>query len=96
METTAIRRLNEIIAAVEKPLVRLNYTQSDPYGYDPALSEPPVPLLSPIDELVSSDAGSDAEYEILTLLVRRRNRILHELAEGQRGLREGLSVFEKE
>jgi hypothetical protein len=92
LETTAIRRLNEIIAAVEKPLVRLNYTQSDPYGHDPALSEPPVPLLSPIDALVSSDAASDAEYEILTLLVRRRNQVLHELAEGQRSLREGLSV----
>ncbi|MFL5624685.1 MAG: M28 family peptidase [Ktedonobacteraceae bacterium] len=92
LEARVIRRLNAIISAVEKPLVRLNYVQSDPYAHDAALSEPPVPLFSPIDALLAVDAGSDAEYELLTLLVRRRNRVLHELAEGQRHLREGLSV----
>jgi hypothetical protein len=70
--------------------VRLNYVQSDPYAHDPALSEPP--LLSPIDALVSSAPASDEEYELLTLLVRRRNRVLHELSEARRSLREALSV----
>jgi len=96
LETVVICRLNEIIAAVEKPLVRLNYVQSDLYAHDPALSEPPVPLLSPIDALVSSAPASDEEYELLTLLVRRRNRVLHELSEARRGLHEGLSIFEEE
>jgi hypothetical protein len=33
------------------------------------------------------------ENEILTLLVRRRNRVLHELAEARRALRDGIDVL---
>ncbi len=90
------RKLNAIISAVEKPLVRLNYVQADPYAHDPALSQPPVPLLAPLDALLASAPGSDRHYEITTLLVRRRNRILHELAQARRILLEGLDLLEKE
>jgi hypothetical protein len=76
--------------------VRLNYVQTDPYAHDPALSQPPVPLLAPLDALLSSTPGSDRHYEITTLLVRRRNRILHELAQAHRALQEGLSLLGKE
>jgi hypothetical protein len=92
----ALRKLNAIISAVEKPLVRLNYVQTDPYAHDPALSQPPVPLLAPLDALLSSAPGSDRHYEITTLLVRRRNRILHELAQARRALQEGLGLLGKE
>jgi hypothetical protein len=91
----ALRELNAIISTVEKPLVRLNYVQADPYAHDPALSQPPVPLLAPLDALLSSAPGSDEYYEITTLLVRRRNRLLHELAHAHRMLQEGLSVAGK-
>jgi hypothetical protein len=86
------RQLNAIISAVEKPLVRLNYVQADPYAHDPALSQPPVPLLAPLDALLSSAPGSDTHYELTTLLVRRRNRILHELDQARRALQEGLGL----
>ncbi len=88
----ALRKLNAIISDVAKPLVRLNYVQTDPYAHDPALSQPPVPLLAPLDALLSSAPGSDRHYEITTLLVRRRNRILHELAQARRALQEGLGL----
>jgi Iap family predicted aminopeptidase len=89
----ALRKLNAIISAVEKPLVRLNYVQADPYAHDPALSQPPVPLLSPLDALLASAPGSDEHYEITTLLVRRRNRLLHELAQARRTLQEGFGLL---
>jgi len=90
-----LRKLNAIISAVEKPLVRMNYVQTDPYAHDQALSQPPVPLLAPLDVLLSSAHGSDRHYEITTLLVRRRNRILHELAQARRALQEGLGLLGK-
>jgi hypothetical protein len=86
-------RLNDAIMAAERPLVRLNNVQSDPYSHDPALGQPPVPALAPIDQLVRAAPGSTHEYELLTLLVRRRNRILHELAEARRALQEGLQLL---
>jgi Iap family predicted aminopeptidase len=89
-----LRELNAIISAVEKPLVRLNYVQADAYAHDPALSQQPVPLLAPLDELLSSAPGSDRHYEITTLLVRRCNRILHELALARRVLQVGLALLE--
>jgi Iap family predicted aminopeptidase len=91
-----LHKLNAIISAVEKPLVRLNYVQTDPYAHDPALSQPPVPLLAPLDALLASASGSDRHYEITTLLVRRRNRILHELAQARHALHEGLDLLGKE
>lgn len=84
--------LNEIIQRVESALVGLNYTRLDRFDHDPALSQPPVPLLEPIDRLVAAEEGSDEENEMLTLLVRRRNRIQHELSAAGRALRDGLAV----
>jgi Peptidase family M28/PA domain len=84
------RELNEAIRRVELGLVRLNYAQSDLFNHDPAVPQPPVPLLAPIDRLLLTDRGSDEEREITTLLVRRRNRAMHELAEVGENLRNGL------
>jgi len=56
---------------------------------------PPVPLLAPIDALLSTAPASDEEHEILTLLFRRRNRVQQELNAARRALQQGLSVFEK-
>lgn len=48
-----------------------------------AVSEPPVPLLAPIEALVAAAPGSDTEHEVTILLTRRRNRILHDLREAR-------------
>jgi hypothetical protein len=93
METQRARRINELLKRAESAMVRLNYTQSDPFDHDPALSQPPVPLFAPVDRLLDAETGSDVENEILTLLVRRRNRVLHELAEARRALRDGIDVL---
>jgi hypothetical protein len=92
-ETEVARGFNEAVRRAESGLVRLNYVESDLYGQDPALGQPPVPLLLPIDDLLLSEPGSDADHENATLLVRRRNRILHELSEVERALRDGLALL---
>ena len=85
----AARELNEAVRRVESGLVRLNYARSDPFDHDPAVPQPPVPLLAPIDRLLLTDRGSDEEREITTVLVRRRNRVMHELARVGSNLRSG-------
>ena len=91
--TQAGRNPNEALRRADSGLVRLNYVESDLYGQDPALGQPPVPLLLPINDLLLSEPGSDADYENLTLLVCRRNRVLHELSQVERALRDGLAMF---
>jgi hypothetical protein len=83
-----VRELNGAVRRVELGLVRLNYARSDPFDHDPAVPQPPVPLLAPIDRLLLTDRGSDEEREVTTVLVRRRNRVLHELAQIGMNLRE--------
>jgi hypothetical protein len=94
METELARRINELLKRAESAMVRLNYTRSDPFDHDPALSQPPVPSLAPVDRLLAAEPGSDEENEVITLLVRRRNRVLHGLGEARRALRNGLDVLE--
>ena len=57
-----------------------------------AVSEPPVPLLAPIEALVAAAPGSDTEHEVTILLTRRRNRILHDLREARQALDHAVSV----
>ncbi len=93
VEPGMARMLNQAVRRAERGLVRLDYARSDPFDHDPALGQPPVPLLAPVEDLVATEPGSDASYENLTLLVRRRNRVLHELSEVRRALNDGLEVL---
>jgi hypothetical protein len=90
--TELAQKLNEALRRVELGLVRLNYARSDPFDHDPAVPQPPVPLLAPIDRLLLTDRGSDEEREITTVLVRRRNRVMHELAQVGMTLRRGSDI----
>ncbi len=92
-EPETIRAINETIRRVASELVRLNYARSDRFDQDAALGQPPVPLLAPVDDLLLTDEGSAAAHELLTLLVRRRNRVLHELFEAKKILESGLDLL---
>jgi peptidase M28-like protein/PA domain-containing protein len=90
--SNASKEFNEAVRRVESGLVRLNYARSDPFDQDPAVAQPPVPLLAPVDRWVLTDRGSDEEREITTLLVRRRNRVVYELAQVSESLQNGLDI----
>ncbi len=85
-------QINNVILEVDRPLVRLSYVEADLYSPDPARSQPPVPLLSPITQLKENPPGSPQFLALQTLLVRRRNRLLHELAQARQALRAGIDL----
>ena len=89
-ETAA--RVNEAMMRADRILVRLNYAVSDPYGHDPAVGQPPLPLLAPVDRLESTEPDGEEESELLVLLVRRRNRVERELARAAQELRHELEA----
>jgi hypothetical protein len=93
LEPEAVRGLNETVHRAASELVRLNYASADRFDQDPALGQPPVPLLAPVDELLSTKESSDAAHELATLLVRRRNRVLHGLSEAKLILELGLDLL---
>lgn len=74
-----VKTLNSAIQDAERTLVRLDYTRGNPFAHDPALSQPAVPLLAPVEDLAKAIPGSDEENELLTLLIRNRNRLRYEL-----------------
>ena len=88
----AAARVNGTMTRADRILVRLNYAVSDPYGHDPAVGQPPLPLLAPVDRLGSTEPDGAEESELLVLLVRRRNRVMRELARAARELRRGLET----
>lgn len=92
-ESETVHAINETIQRLASELVRLNYTRSDRFDQDLALGQPPVPLLAPIDDLLSTDEGSDTAYEILTLLVRHRNRVVYGLSEARKAVEAGLELL---
>lgn len=94
MEDGAGGALNEAIRRGASELVRLNYARSDRFDQDPAVGQPPVPLLAPVDSLVASAEGSDAAHESLTLLVRNRNRLLHGLSGAKKTLESAIALLQ--
>lgn len=87
-------QINNVILEVDRPLVRLSYVEADLYSPDPARSQPPVPLLSPITQLTENPPGSPNSHALQTLLVRRRNRLLHELDQARRALAAGIQLVD--
>jgi len=84
--------VNSTIVEADRALVRLSYVESDLFTPDPARSQPPVPLLSPITDLMQNSPGSAEFFSLQTLLVRRRNRLLHELNEARQALKGGIHL----
>lgn len=85
-------QINQAMLEADRVLVRLNYVEGDMYTPDPAKSQPPIPALSPLAQLGTTPEGSPQFLALQTLLVRRRNRILHELDQARRALTAGIEL----
>ncbi|MBI4278283.1 MAG: hypothetical protein HY660_07480 [Armatimonadetes bacterium] len=77
----AMRAFNRGLLRLARILIPLNYVESDQFDQDAALGLPPLPLLGPVDRLGHLEPGSDAYYQHLTLLIRRRNAVCFALRE---------------
>jgi hypothetical protein len=91
---TAAERLREraagsfadhVIMAASRALVPADYTNGDRFSHDPALPQPPWPVLQPIRALAA--AGGDGVGFARVDALRARNRMQH-------ALREALRAFE--
>jgi len=66
---------NQVVMALGRALVPLNYSTGNRYNHDLALPYPPIPALQLIDELVGLEHGSDAENHLLVALQRNLNYV---------------------
>jgi hypothetical protein len=69
---------NACLMGLSRHLVRLNYTEADPFEHDPAVPLPPVPDLRAAARLPGLDSKEDRKF-LETELVRRQNKVLHAL-----------------
>jgi len=60
---------------ISRALVPLDHTTGDRFAHDPALPQPPWPVLRPLRDLAAAEAGSDAAHRLLVAARRARNRV---------------------
>jgi hypothetical protein len=67
--------LNAALLELCRATIPLNYTAAGPFGHDPALGVPPLPLLAPADALAAAQPGSDAARLAAVALRRGLNQV---------------------
>ena len=73
------RLFNQTVTAVCRYLIPVNYTARGQFDHDPALTMPPVPLLSGLQELMGLPPDSDEARFLMVKLVRARNQVVYAL-----------------
>jgi hypothetical protein len=71
-------------------LIPINYTAAGPFGHDPALTVPPLPLLAEVRRLAALPPDSDEARFLTVDLTRARNQVVFALVEARAELDEGL------
>jgi hypothetical protein len=74
---------DQLLMRLSRILVPLDYTDGDRFVHDPALPQPPWPVLTPLRSLAVAPSGSDAARFAGVSAVRARNRLLRSLAEAE-------------
>jgi hypothetical protein len=82
-----VERINRALMKVSRALVPLSYTSGDRFAHDPALAQPPWPVLRELAAFAAADPGSDAGRFLAAGATRARNRMLHGVREANAALR---------
>lgn len=88
--------INKALMRVSKTLVRLNYVNDDEFNHDPALSQPPVPLLADVIKLKEPNLTKEQINVIETTLLRKSNKFNFLLRELIRDLNHYIAQLEGE
>lgn len=75
---------NAAMKALQRPLVRVNFTEEGQFDQDLAVARPPYPALRPVERLDTLE-GDDLRFQ-LKELERARNRTVYALREAQRAI----------
>src|SRR5262249_55916771 len=78
-EPSSRAAINAALMAPGRATHPLNYTAAGPFGHDPALAVPPLPLLAEARRLVEAQPGSDAARFSAVALQRGLNQVAHGL-----------------
>jgi hypothetical protein len=71
--------INAALMALGRAIIPLNYTAAGPFGHDPALAMPPLPLLDAARQLATAPVGSDAAKFSAVALQRGLNQVVYGL-----------------
>jgi hypothetical protein len=71
--------INAALMELGRTIIPLRYTAAGPFGHDPALSVPPLPLLDAARHLAAASAGSDAAKLSAVALQRGLNQVVYSL-----------------
>jgi hypothetical protein len=85
-DDAAAQRINRGLVAISRAMVPMDYTTGDRFSHDPALAQPPYPVLDPVRRLAASPAGSDQARFLATAATRACNRLAHALDEANAAL----------
>jgi hypothetical protein len=77
---------NQMIMDVVRTLLPVNYTASGPFDHDPALTMPPIPLLSGTSDLNALPPDSDDARFLTVRLVRAQNQVVYALEQSLQAL----------
>jgi N-acetylated-alpha-linked acidic dipeptidase len=81
-------RINQALMAVSRAMVPMDYTAGDRFDHDPALAQPPFPVLDPVRRLADTAADSDAARFAAVAARRALNRVAAALDAANAALQE--------
>jgi hypothetical protein len=73
--TVDANTVNRALMRVSRALVPIDYTRGDRFDHDPALSQPPYPVLDPVRRLAAAQPGSDEAHFAAVRARRALNRL---------------------
>ncbi len=74
-DASAITRFNQALVAVSRAMVPMDYTTGDRFGHDPALPQPPYPVLDVVRQLAAAAPDSDQARFLAGAATRACNRL---------------------
>jgi hypothetical protein len=83
-DDTACEAINAALVRISRALVPLDYTEGDRFRHDPALPQPPWPVLQGLRDLAAAEPDSDQAKFHAVSAARAHNRLLHALEEASR------------
>ena len=85
-DDAAANRVNQALVAVSRAMVPMDYTTGDRFDHDPALPQPPYPVLNVVRQLAAAQPGSDKARFLAGAAQRACNRLAFALDQANQAL----------
>ncbi|WP_428539702.1 M28 family peptidase [Rhodopila sp.] len=85
-DASAAHRFNQALVAVSRAMVPMDYTTGDRFDHDPALPQPPYPVLNVVRQLAAAPPNSDQARFLAGAATRACNRLAFALDQANQAL----------